>query len=265
VQKLELMGDEFQIARIKLLEGSVKAVKSFASLFDWWEGEKTQITSTARELKETSVARLRPMRASLKALEKVNDEYMEKVFAMRAGNIELYWPNEIDEQKNFIKEALKNSRKLAQEIYDHWRTALDEEVGKLKSFTPEWRTKEDLTAEPIRSELLLNPAYAQLPKMTGDLDSTLEAVKLLHSDGCGIVVSPEKLTEADGIKQDAIDTVSVTFTVYQLTQHIPKLMKVEDKKTAAQGVMDGLKEKGYTIPEHLQKALEKHTKAAPKD
>ena len=79
--------------------------------------------------------------------------------------------------------------------------------------------------------------------------------KRLHADGGNIVISPVKMAEATRVKGDAIDTVSVTFTVFQLTVTLAKLEK-EEKKNAAKQLVDSIRDKGYTMPPHLENMLD---------
>jgi hypothetical protein len=249
VKMLEILGDEFQRERVRILERNVALAVNFIDVIQWWRLGDT------KKLNDDSIVRMRPIRLSLKEMSHVNEDKLNNVYGMREGGIELYWPADVEKQKEFITMTLYSSNLLTSEIYEDWRNNLDSTLIATKSGIPNWRDKPDLTQEPIRSDLLLNPHYGDLAKWSAELNSFIEVTKRLHADGGNIVISPVKMAEATRVKGDAIDTVSVTFTVFQLTVTLAKLEK-EEKKNAAKQLVDSIRDKGYTMPPHLENMLD---------
>ena len=49
----------------------------------------------------------------------------------------------------------------------------------------------------------------------------------------------------------AVETVAITYTVYQLNVSIKKLESVRERSEAAKSILEQIKKKGYSLPELL--------------
>ena len=225
----------------------------------WWQDDKNNVDKLGLRLSMNTIPKFRGVRTFLKS--HLGEEDIKKIFELRGEEIEIFWP-ECSEHVEFYKSVEVWPKKIAKEVYGFWQGDLDELVAKAKSGTPDWIGKEsELLQEPLRTTLLTNPNYSNLALTAAAIDAQLAAITHLHSDGCELVIDPAALMSVACTKASAIDTVTLTFALFQLTENIPKLPEV-DMSNATKATLDQVSSRNCELPAIIKAALEKFRDAS---
>jgi hypothetical protein len=228
----------------------IEAATCYVETNQWWHGSEKK----AQNLDDDSSLKIKPLRSLLKAHSEIRDDDVDELFAMRGRKIEIFGI-EVG-VKDFVKNVLNGCRCLADKIYTTWRNDMKALQDELASGTPDWKmTENNVLDNPLLSKLLLNPAYNSLGHNAAKMDAMLTCGVSLHSDGCGNIFDCNAMDAARSTKAYAIDTVSLTYALYHATQHLPKIVDLEDRKTKAGDIIKQIDAKNYTLPEILSTRL----------
>ena len=177
------------------------------------------------------------------------------MFSLRMDEMEIFWPT-TSTMLDFIEDVADISWKSMDPICSSWRQNLAFHTQNLKDGTPDWFSKDlELLGEPMLSTLLMNPHYSKLAESAARINDIIALVPTLHSDGCQVVFDPAALQVARRARDDGVDTVTLTYALYQCTHHIPSLATEKEKHDAATSVLQQIESKNYTLPDAVESAL----------
>ena len=111
--------------------------------------------------------------------------------------------------------------------------------------------------------LSTNEHYGALASSAAKVDKIYQLIPKLHADGCQIVFDPAKVQQANRLKQDGVDTVTVTYALYQVKKQIPSIANAKDKADAAQAVISQINAKNHKLPDAVTHALEQFCNGSP--
>jgi hypothetical protein len=246
------LGDHVLVKRLAIIDKTIDATKILVDVKAWWSNDPKH---PDRAMDDGAIAKVKPMRTLLKGLTEWTDEVLTAAFAPRFDAIEMFdfMPDVVE----FPKQVILACKIQMTQIYEHWRLMLEEVSASLQKGTPGWKGKEEEVLDaPLRETLLVNPFYNELALHANKMDIQMAGLINLHSDGCGIVVDCAKIDMMNRIKGDAIDTVALTYTLFHVTQMIPKIKDAEERKKAGAAIKEALKLKNDTLPKNVQDRLD---------
>ena len=251
---IKKVGDHTLLKRLQLVDKAVDMAIVFAKLKKAWDDD---ISSEARRLSRGTIGMVRPLRIAFHEMQAYQDgERVKDLFTDREKRYELFWPA-YPKMLEMVLFIFRKSWWMLEEIYRTWRDDLDTVDAEIMKNDVAWKEKEDeLLNEPLRSMLLTNPGYGQLASSAKTCNGILAAIPELHSDSIGVIFDPFRITLVKRHMDDAVDTVSVTYTFFHVAVQIVQRTAGSDQVEAAKNLKKQLAEKNYTVPKILMDKLD---------
>jgi hypothetical protein len=226
-------------------------VDSFAKYLDamhWWLSASNDEGKT---ISDRGVSVLTPLRQSEHWLDVSSCN--SKIFDDRGSLFELCNMN--FPYDHYMTDILRNIKEFLASVYELWRSHISTLKSYIEGDIPDWQAPgAKCLDDPLRTLLIENKKYAELSGCANKMETYINLIHKLHIDKCGTIVDPSMLKDCDTTKAFAVQTVTVTYAVYQCFKGIPDQPE-ENRAAAAKIISDQIAAKQVALPEDVAKCL----------
>ena len=263
---LDAMVDQCGDLKLRVQVGFFRDSAGFAAACSKVTKEWADADRDGRGLSDKWVTLVEPVRRLQSAFhaQMTDEKYLKELFTPlgdddRSCYLHMHFLDSRIDAVGVCKGCIDEARKVMEPIYEQWNADLSDVVAGVEAWCPAWQAKArdaDLFSRDFLNVLFKNKSYSKISPACNFIKRMVDCITRIGSDGGGLIASPEVLLKATSTKKLGFDTVSLTYSAYQLFIEIPKL---KEQAAIAKAIFDlraALGGKSFSIPMAMQARMD---------